>query len=30
MEQYGKYIMIAGGILAGIIAISLIVKMKKK
>jgi hypothetical protein len=30
MEQYGKYIMIAGGILAGIIAISLIVKMKNK
>ncbi len=30
MEQYGKYIMIAGGVLAGIIAISLIVKMKKK
>jgi hypothetical protein len=30
MEQYGKYIMIAGGVLAGLIAISLIVKMKKK
>lgn len=30
MDQYGKYIMIAGGVLAGLIAISLIVKMKKK
>jgi hypothetical protein len=30
MDQYGKYIMIGGGVIAGLIAISLIVKMAKK
>ena len=30
MDQYGKYIMIGGGVLAGLVALSLIVKMVKK